>query len=123
LTPDKSQGLEGAPDTFVFAPNLGEQTNTQLNVHNDVIDSPQPQFTQLALAGDTFVFAPNLGEQTSTQFNVHNDTIDPRLSYFTQLAELLAQPHQDAATLAHDAIDPMDNAATLAAQHAHHFLV
>jgi hypothetical protein len=34
------------------------------------------------------------------------------------------QAHENGAYLtAHDAIDPMDHAATLAAQHAHHFLV
>jgi hypothetical protein len=96
--------------TFVFASNLGENTSVQSNMHG-----------VQALANDTFVFAPNLGEQTSTQLNVHNDTIDPPQSEFTQLAEL--HSHQDAASPAHDAIDPMDHAATLAAQHAHHFLL
>jgi hypothetical protein len=69
------------------------------------------------------VFAPNLGEQTTTKFNVHNNTIDPPQSEFAQLAELQSHSHQDAANVAHDAIDPMDHTATLSAQHAHHFLV
>ena len=64
------------------------------------------------------MFAPNLGEQTTTQFKVHNDTINPPQSEFTQLAELLSHAHQDAANLAHEAIDPMHN---VGAQHAHHF--
>jgi len=50
-----------------------------------------------------------------------NVTLAPQLA--TQLAELLAQSHQDAVNLAHDAIDPLHNTATLSAQHAHHFLV
>jgi hypothetical protein len=35
-------------DGFLFAPNLGEQTTTKFNVHNDTIDPPQSQFAQLA---------------------------------------------------------------------------
>jgi probable HAF family extracellular repeat protein len=107
---DKGQAL--ANDTFVFAPNLGENTSVSSNMHG-----------AQALANDTFVFAPNLGEQTSAQLNVHNDAIDHPRSEFTQLAELLAQSHQDPASLAHDPTDGMHDAATLAAQHAHHFLV
>jgi hypothetical protein len=72
---------------------------------------------------DSFLFAPNLGEQTTTKFNVHNNTIGAPQSAFTQFAELLSQVHQDAANLPHDASDPMHDAATLAAQHLHHFLV
>ena len=53
---------------------------------------------------------------------MHDETIDHPKSEFAQLAEL-TQSHQDAANLAHDAIDPMDHAAALTAQHAHHFLV
>jgi hypothetical protein len=53
---------------------------------------------------------------------MHDETIDPK-SVFTDFAALPAQAHENGAYLtAHDAIDPMDNAATLAAQHAHHFL-
>jgi uncharacterized repeat protein (TIGR03803 family) len=77
----------------------------------------------VAESHDTFLFALNLGEQTTTKFNVHNNTIDPPQSEFAQLAELLTQPHQDAANLPHDAADPVHHAATLSAQQAHHFLV
>jgi uncharacterized repeat protein (TIGR03803 family) len=73
-------------------------------------------------AHDQFVFAPNLGENPTV--NVHDETIDHFKSEFAQLAEhVLTQSHQDAVNPAFDAIDPMHDAATLAAQHAHHFLV
>jgi hypothetical protein len=55
---------------------------------------------------------------------VHDETIDHFKSEFVQLAEhVLTQSHQDAVNPAFDAVDPMHDAATLAAQHAHHFLV
>jgi hypothetical protein len=72
---------------------------------------------------DCFVFAPKLGENTSIHSNVHDERIDHPKSEFAQFAALLSQVHQDAANLPHDASDPMHDAATLAAQHAHHFLV
>ena len=72
---------------------------------------------------DHFVFDPKLGENTSVHSNPHDQTIDHAKSEFTQFAELLSQPHQDAANLPHDAADPVNHAATLSAQHAHHFLV
>jgi hypothetical protein len=71
---------------------------------------------------DSFVFAANLGENTNVHSNVHDETIDHPKSEFAQLTEL-TQSHRDAANLTHDAIDPMDHAAALTAQHAHHFLV
>ena len=33
----------------MFAPNLGEQTTTKFNVHNNTIDPPQSEFAQLAV--------------------------------------------------------------------------
>jgi hypothetical protein len=72
---------------------------------------------------DSFVFAPKLGESTSIHSTAHDETINHANSEFTQIAELLFQPHQDAANLAHDATDPMHCAATLSAQYTHHFLV
>jgi hypothetical protein len=77
----------------------------------------------MAESHDSFVFAPNLGENTSVHSNMHDETIDHPKSEFTQFAELLSQPHQDAANLPHDAADPVHHAATLSAQQAHHFLV
>ena len=71
---------------------------------------------------DNFVFDPKLGENPGLNSNVRDETIDHPKSEFAQLAEL-TQSHQDAANSAHDAIDPMDHAAALTAQHAHHFLV
>jgi uncharacterized repeat protein (TIGR03803 family) len=64
---------------------------------------------------DNFVFDPKLGENTSLNSNVHDETIDHFKSEFAQLAEL-AQSHQDAVNLAHEAIDPMHHTATLSAQ-------
>jgi uncharacterized repeat protein (TIGR03803 family) len=72
---------------------------------------------------DHFVFAPNLGEQTTTQFKVHNDTINPPQSEFADFAAFLDQAHEHGAHPPHDATDVTDHTATLAAQHAHHFLV
>jgi uncharacterized repeat protein (TIGR03803 family) len=73
---------------------------------------------------DTFVFAPNLGENTFANFKARDETVDHPKSGFADLAASLAQAHQDGAhPLAHDGADIMDHAATLAAQHAHHFLV
>jgi hypothetical protein len=52
-----------AGDTFVFAPNLGEQTSTQFNEHNDTINLPQSEFTQLAeLLSHAHQDAGNLAE-------------------------------------------------------------
>ena len=72
---------------------------------------------------DSFVFAPNLGENTSVHSNMHDETIDPK-SVLADFPALLAQTHENGAhQTAHDATDVTDHAATLAAQHAHHFLV
>ena len=68
------------------------------------------------------MFDPKLGENPRLNSNVNDETIDHAKSEFAQLAEL-TQSHQDAANLAHDAIDPMNHAAALTAQYAHHFLV
>ena len=77
----------------------------------------------VAESHDTFLFAPKLGENTSVHSNMHDETID-HPSVFADFATLLVQAHEHGAhQTAHDAIDPMDHAATLAAQHAHHFLV
>ena len=60
----------------------------------------------------------------SVHSNVQDETIDHANSEFADFAALLAQTHGDGAhQTAHDAIDVTDHAATLAAQHAHHFLV
>jgi uncharacterized repeat protein (TIGR03803 family) len=74
-------------------------------------------------SNDSFLFAPNLGENTSVHSNMHDETIDPKL-VFADFAALPAQAHGDAKyQTAHDATEVTDHAATLAAQHAHHFLV
>jgi uncharacterized repeat protein (TIGR03803 family) len=71
-------------------------------------------------ANDQFVFDPNLGENPTINSNVHDETIDHFKSEFAQLAEhVLTQSHQDAVNPAFDAIDPMHDAVTIAAQHAH----
>ena len=72
---------------------------------------------------DNFVFDPKLGENPGLNSNLRAETIDHGNSEFTQFTELLSQPHQDASSLGHDAADPVHHAATLTAQHAHHFLV
>jgi uncharacterized repeat protein (TIGR03803 family) len=73
---------------------------------------------------DCFVFASKLGENTSIHSNMHDETIDHAKSEFADFAALLAQAHEHGAhQTAHHATDIMDHAATLAAQHAHHFLV
>ena len=73
---------------------------------------------------DNFVFAPNLGENTFANFKARDETIDHPKSEFADLAASLAQAHQDGAhPLTHDGTDILDHTATLAAQHAHHFLV
>ena len=70
---------------------------------------------------DNFVFDPNLGENTVANFKAHDETIDHPKSAFADLAPLLAQTHEDGA---HQTVhDATDHAATLAAQHAHHFLL
>jgi hypothetical protein len=74
-------------------------------------------------AHDQFVFDPNLGENPTVNSNVHDETIDHFKSEFAQFAELQTQTHQDAVNPTFDAVDPMHHTATLAAQHAHHFLV
>jgi len=62
--------------------------------------------------------------EMSVHSNMHNDTINSPQSELPDFAALLAQTHGDGAhQTAHDAIDVTDHAATLAAQHAHHFLV
>jgi uncharacterized repeat protein (TIGR03803 family) len=72
---------------------------------------------------DSFVFDPKLGENTSVHSNMHDETID-HPSVFADFAALLPQAHKHGAhQTAHDATDVTDHAATLAAQHAHHFLV
>jgi hypothetical protein len=77
----------------------------------------------VVVSNDSVVFAPNLGENTNVHSNMHDETID-HPSVLADFAAMLAQSHENGAGLtAHDVIDPMDDAATLAAQHAHHFLV
>jgi len=78
----------------------------------------------VAESHDNFVFDPKLGENTRVRSSVHDETIDHPKSEFADFAALLAQAHEDGAhQTAHDATETMDHAATLAAQHAHHFLV
>ena len=73
---------------------------------------------------DCFVFAPKLAENTSVHSNAHHETMGHPKSEFVDFAGLLAQAHEDGARqTAHNATDIMDHAATLAAQHVHHFLV
>jgi hypothetical protein len=75
----------------------------------------------MAESHDSFVFAPNLGENTSVHSNVHDEAFDHPKSESADFAALLPQaPEHGAHQTSHDAID---HAATLAAQHAHHFLV
>ena len=73
---------------------------------------------------DSFVFAPNLGENTSVHSNMHDEAFDHPKPEFADFAASLAQAHEHGAhQTAQDATDGMHDAATLAAQHAHHFLV
>jgi uncharacterized repeat protein (TIGR03803 family) len=73
---------------------------------------------------DSFVFDPKLGENTSVHSNAHDEAFEHPKSEFADFVALLAQAHGDGAhQTAHDATRIMDHAATLAAQHAHHFLV
>jgi hypothetical protein len=37
-----------AADTFVFAPNFGENTITNFNAHNDTLELPKSEFADLA---------------------------------------------------------------------------
>ena len=78
----------------------------------------------VAESHNSFVFAPNLGENTSVHSNAHDEAFEHPKSEFADFVALLAQAHGDGAhQTAHDATGIMDHAATLAAQHAHHFLV
>jgi hypothetical protein len=55
---------------------------------------------------------------------MHDETIDHPKSEFADFAALLPHTHDHGAhQTALDATDMMDHGATLAAQHAHHFLV
>jgi uncharacterized repeat protein (TIGR03803 family) len=100
---------------FGGANNLGtvfEITDSGFNAH------PTPGCS-VAESHDTFVFAPNLGENTFANFKAPDETIDHPKSDFADFAASLAQAHHDEA----HPTDIMDHAATLTAQHAHHFLV
>ena len=57
-----------AHDSFLFAPNLGEQTTTKFNVHNNTIDAPWSEFTQ---------FAELLSQAHQGAVNLPHDASDP----------------------------------------------
>ena len=46
--PANMVAVSHSQDTFVFAPNLGENTGANFNTHNETIDPPKPEFTELA---------------------------------------------------------------------------
>ena len=47
-------------DSFVFAPNLGENTNVHSNVHDETIDHAKSEFTQLTELTQSHQNAANL---------------------------------------------------------------
>jgi uncharacterized repeat protein (TIGR03803 family) len=103
---------------FAGRPTDGKGVEGSFSAQSNGSGAP-PAYTH-----DSFVFAPNLGENTSVHSNMHNETVDHAKSEFADFAALLAQAHGDGAhQTAHDATDVTDHSATLAAQHAHHFLV
>jgi hypothetical protein len=55
-------------DTFVFAPNLGENPNINSNVHDETIDHPKSEFAQ---------FAELLNQSHQDAVNPAHDAIDP----------------------------------------------
>ena len=55
-------------DSFLFAPNLGEQTTTKFNAHNNTIDAPRSEFNQ---------FAELLSQVHQDAANLPHDASDP----------------------------------------------
>jgi hypothetical protein len=106
-------------DTFVFAPEFGQNTTGHLLANDPgslsvtTVNGQSPDvghaITGAATghAADTFVFAPEFGQNTITNFNVHNDTLELPKSEFADLAAVLADAHQNGTdtVIAHDAHD------------------
>jgi uncharacterized repeat protein (TIGR03803 family) len=104
-----------------YKPGAGGGDGTVFEITASGFSTHKTPSCTVVEAHDQFVFDPNLGENTNVHSSMHDETIDPK-SVFTDFAALTAQAHDNGAYLtAHDVIDPMHDAATLAAQHAHHF--
>jgi hypothetical protein len=100
---------------------FGTAGNTVFEITGSGFSTQKTPSYSVVESHDSFVFAPKLGENTSVH-SAHDERIDHANLESTQFAELLSQPHQDAANLPHDA-DPGHHTATLSAQQVHHFLV
>jgi hypothetical protein len=114
-------GGAGASATDIFS-DLGD--GTVFEITGSGFDTHKTQGGLVVERHDSFLFSPNLGENTSVHFNAHDERFDHPESDFAEFSALLAQAHEHGAhQTAHDATNIMDHAATLAAQHPHHFLV
>jgi uncharacterized repeat protein (TIGR03803 family) len=62
-----SYSVAESHDSFVFAPNLGENTSLHSNVHDETIDHPKSEFAQFA----------ELTQSHQDAVNPAHDAIDP----------------------------------------------
>ena len=87
-----------------------------------IADTSPPNTVAVCHDQDRFVFAAHLGDNQASGVNVHNDALDLSHSQFAELGAFMNHDHHDGA-LDLSAHDANDHAATVMAQHSHHFLV